>query len=37
MCVCVCVCVCVCFINVCIYLLKLIHINQAYSILSTER
>ena len=27
----------ICFINVCIYLLKLVHIKQAYSILSMER
>ena len=27
----------ICFINVCIYLLKLIHIKQAYGTLSTER
>ena len=27
----------ICFINMCIYLLKLIHIKQAYSTLSTER
>ena len=26
----------ICFINVCIYLLKLIHIKQAYSTLTTE-